>query len=54
MPLTKSGSEVKANMVKEYGQKKGTSVFYASINKGKPGSAKWHLKSGRSLHGGRR
>ena len=33
-PLTKKGAEIKAAMVKEYGAKKGTSVFYASANKG--------------------
>lgn len=44
MPLTKNGKKVMENMQKEYGAKKGKSVFYASINKGKPGSKKWHLK----------
>lgn len=44
MPLTASGEKVLANMEKEYGTKKGKSVFYASINKKKPGSAKWHGK----------
>ena len=34
MPLTKKGTKVKAEMVKEYGAKKGTQVFYASANKG--------------------
>lgn len=43
MPLTKTGNEVLKNMEKEYGKKKAKSVFYASINKGKKGSAKWHL-----------
>lgn len=42
MPLTKTGSKVMANMQSEYGADKGKSVFYASINKGKPGSSKWH------------
>jgi hypothetical protein len=45
MPLTKDGQKVMTNMTKQYGAKKGKSVFYASINKGKAGSAKWH-KSG--------
>ena len=45
MPLTKSGKKVMENMKSEYGSKKGESVFYASINKGKPGSSKWHGKS---------
>ena len=34
MPLTEKGAEIKANMEKEYGEKKGESVFYASRNKG--------------------
>lgn len=35
MPLTAKGKKIKSAMTKEYGKKKGTSVFYASINKGK-------------------
>lgn len=56
MPLTASGRKVKANMAKEYGADKGERVFYASINKGKAGSEKWHRKRGgsRSMHGGTR
>lgn len=34
MPLTKKGQKIKSAMTKEYGTKKGTSVFYASANKG--------------------
>lgn len=34
MPLTPKGSKIMANMKKEYGDKKGESVFYASRNKG--------------------
>lgn len=34
MPLTKKGKKIMANMKKEYGKKKGTSVFYAARNKG--------------------
>lgn len=52
MPLTKSGSNVMRNMKSEYGSDKGERVFYASINKGKPGSEKWHGKKaskGRSM-----
>jgi hypothetical protein len=45
MPLTKTGKEVMANMKKEYGAKKAEKVFYASINKRRAGSAKWHRKS---------
>lgn len=31
-----------AGMEKTYGTKRGKSVFYASINKNKKGSTKWH------------
>lgn len=31
-------------MKDSYGSEKGERVFYASINKGKPGSSKWHGK----------
>ena len=34
MPLNAKGREIKKNMVKEYGPKKGEEVFYASENKG--------------------
>jgi len=44
MPLSKSGKKVIKAMEKEYGKKKGKSVFYASINKGKAGSKKWEKK----------
>jgi hypothetical protein len=35
MPLTAKGQKILENMEKEYGQKKGEQVFYASRNKGK-------------------
>lgn len=35
VPLTSKGNKILSNMKKEYGSKKGESVFYASINKGK-------------------
>lgn len=35
MPLTKKGKKIMTAMKKEYGAKKGTSVFYASANKGR-------------------
>lgn len=35
MPLTKKGKKTLRAMRSHYGKKKGTSVFYASINKGK-------------------
>lgn len=50
MPLTKAGSDVLASMIKEYGKKKGTQVFYASINKGAKGSEKWHKKKKRKTY----
>lgn len=34
MPLTKKGEKIKAAMVKEYGEDRGESVFYASANNG--------------------
>jgi len=55
MPLTKTGKEVLGNMEKEYGDKKGKSVFYASINKNKSGSEDWHKKGnilGKKKHNG--
>jgi len=33
MPLTSKGQEIMRAMMKEYGAKKGKSVFYASANK---------------------
>lgn len=35
MPQTAKGKKIEAAMVKEYGTKKGKSVYYASIVKGK-------------------
>lgn len=35
MPLTAKGKKILAAMRKQYGGKKGKSVFYASINAGK-------------------
>lgn len=58
MPLTPSGSKVLGSMRSQYGPEKGERVFYASINKGKPGSTKWHGTSAttprRALSKGRR
>jgi hypothetical protein len=34
MPLTPKGAKIKKAMEKEYGKKKGESVFFASANKG--------------------
>lgn len=35
MPLTKKGQKIQSAMTKEYGAKKGESVFYASRNAGR-------------------
>ena len=35
MPLTKKGTKIKSAMKKQYGEKKGEQVFYASANKGR-------------------
>ena len=35
MPLNKKGKKIKKAMVKQYGKKKGQSVFYAMENFGK-------------------
>jgi len=35
MPLTKKGRKILSAMKKEYGIKRGKSVFYASANKGR-------------------
>jgi hypothetical protein len=43
MPISSTGKEVMKSMMKQYG-KKGKSVFYASENKGIPGSKKWTMK----------
>ena len=34
MPLTKKGKKIMKSMKKQYGKKKGETVFYASSNKG--------------------
>lgn len=34
MPLTKKGKKIKKAFEKEYGKKRGDSIFYASQNKG--------------------
>lgn len=34
MPLSKKGAKIMKAMQKEYGSKRGKSVFYASFNKG--------------------
>ena len=49
MPLTKKGNKILVAMRKEYGKKRGTSVFYASQNAGriKGVEARSARKSGR-------
>ena len=34
MPLTTKGNKIKAAMEKQYGKKKGKTVFYSAANKG--------------------
>lgn len=53
MPLTKKGSKIMGNMKKEYGEKEGESVFYASANAGKITGVhgKSKSKSGRAKRG---
>ena len=34
MPLNEKGQEIMSSMKKQYGKKKGKSVFYASLNAG--------------------
>ena len=52
MPLSPSGEKVLGSMKSQYGASKGKQVFYAAVNKGKPGSAKWHAP--RPMRGGKR
>ena len=35
MPLTEKGKKILKQMREQYGKKKGTEIFYSSINKGK-------------------
>ena len=44
MPITKTGKKVMRNMKKQYGEKEGERVFYASRNAKKPGSEKWERR----------
>lgn len=45
MPLNKKGEKIKKAMEKEYGEKKGDKVFYASENKGTIKNVKKHIAS---------
>jgi hypothetical protein len=58
MPLTEKGTKIMGAMKKNYGDKKGESVFYASRNKGRiegvdKATSKSHRWDG-SSRGGRR
>lgn len=53
MPLTKKGSKVLSAMQREYGKKKGQSVFYASINAGKLTGAEGRKKKSAWKRGNR-
>jgi hypothetical protein len=44
MPLTSAGKGILKQMIAKHGHKSGTRIFYSSINKGVPGSGKWHEK----------
>lgn len=48
MPLTSSGKKILDKMKKQYGESKGTGIFYSSINDNKKGSDKWHNASANS------
>jgi hypothetical protein len=47
MPLTDKGQKILASMQRQYGDKKGKSVFYASINAGKITGAEGRARGGR-------
>lgn len=47
MPLTKTGKKIKSAMKKEYGSKKGESIFYAFENKHKGKVGKKKLVKGK-------
>ena len=52
MPLTPKGRKIEGAMEKEYGEKKGEQVFYASINKGKiKGAHEKALRAKEAIHG---
>jgi len=58
MPITKEGQKALKKLKIQYGDKRGESVFYSSINSGKKGTSKWHIMKGnaariRALLGGR-
>lgn len=42
MPLTKSGSKIRRQFELRYGKKKGTVIFYSTMNKKPEQTMKWH------------
>ena len=48
MPLTAKGNTILTALKKEYGEEKGTSIFYAGINKGTFKGAEKKPASGKS------
>jgi len=54
MPLTAKGKKIMASMKKEYGEKKGEQVFYASRNKGRITGVEKRRRRSRTVLGGHR
>ncbi len=50
MPLNAKGKKIMSSMKSQYGDKKGKSVFYASINKGNISGVEGKSKSPSSKH----
>ncbi len=44
MPLTKTGKRVLEYLQRKHGEEAGKRIFYASINKGVPGSSHWEKR----------
>jgi hypothetical protein len=44
VPLSSSGNKVLRSMRTSYGDTKGERVFYATLNKGNAGTAKWEKR----------
>jgi len=49
MPMTPKGSKIMSAMMKQYGAKKGESVFYASKNKGTIKGVEGHSGAKKSI-----
>lgn len=54
MPLTPSGTRIKAKMAESYGSEKGERIFYATMTKKPTETRKWHRDRHRGLRGGKR